>query len=128
MTCEVDVNTSISGNVISIASQTFGDPIVIAGTVSLVNTGTVLPNQPVSSGVRFSMNIGQLNSSFTVGGGSGQTLASYTDDASNVGLFYHRENYFSPVTDIFPVTNLNQLSLAGVSGYKIGYLAVHISG
>jgi len=122
MTCEIDVNTSISGNVISIAGQTFGDPIVLTGTITVNSTGTQLPNIPVSSGVIFFPSVGSADN-LTIGGlGSNLAVAS-PNPTGTVGY-----KVGNPST-LFPVTNLNQLSAANdVSGRSFGYFAVTISG
>lgn len=128
MTCELDVNTSISGNVINVIHETpsFGDPIVLAGTVTLTTSGTVLSNIPVSSGVRFS--IADSSTRFVVGGISGN-MASFVDDTNFNGLLYFSNNAaISTITELIPVTNLNQLSVAGTVGKKASYFAVTISG
>lgn len=124
MSCEINVNTSISGNVITTvqSTPTLEDPIVLIGQLTITGTGTVLSDIPVSSGVRFQP-MSDVNN-FVIGG-TGGNIASFTDSTNYVGIRYGG----GVMTETFPVTNLNQLSIAGeLSGKKAVYFAVTISG
>lgn len=124
MTCDINVTTSISGNVLTTIPSTpsFGAPIVLTGTLTISVSGAQLSNIPVSSGVRFSTPSDLAH--LIIGGVSGNMASFVTqDDFRGIRIASHS------MSEIIPVTNLNQLSVAGsIDGKKISYFAVSISG
>ena len=113
------VQTSISGNVVTLNSPTsVGAPIVLTGTIIVGASGIQLPDIPVTSGVRFQT----IPAATYVLGGLGDNMASFTDTATYTGIRIVGD------TETFPVTNLNQLSVAANFSGKINYFAISISG
>ena len=126
MACEIDVNTSISGNVINVVHQTpTGSPVVIANNVTMVSGLNFLPNVPVTSGIQFRIVFPGQNPIFFIGGSTSVNHPSIGNGNDSVGR---------PLEPglIYPVKNLNELAIAMLpvssTTSDLNYFAITVSG
>lgn len=130
MTCDINVttsisgnvlNTSISGNVITVnqATPSLGAPEVILGTITLVSGLNLnFPDRPVSSGVSIAIVTAPPGGIYFGGSGTNEPFRAGSDVKT-----------WSYPGGIFPVTNLNQMTAySSEGGGKISYSAIYISG